>query len=133
MKNLATILIVAVIVFAVYYFFGNKIKDMLGFSSVDAIKVQSGDGMNVEMPLPSITYKGKEYKLDHTEGTFNVDGKDLPLWIVYGNSVGESANVAIGIPKFQQRPSCTNEEISLSDGTYKFYSEDEKWCLYLKI
>lgn len=131
MKNLATILIISVIVLAIWYFFGNRIKEMLGFSSVDAIRISASE-MNIDSPDQSIIYKGKEYKFDHNEGSVNVDGKDVPLYFVYGNSIGSSAKVVLGLKKIKQRPTCSTE-VTLSDGKYTFYAEDENWCLYSKI
>lgn len=122
------LIIVLVILVAVWYYFGGQIKEKLGYASMDQLKVFSGE-MNLDNPDQSIVYKKKEYKLNGTEGTFQSDSKQYPILLLYGESGG---SVAIAMPKKPYRPNCLQQLDPLEGEKipYKFYAEDENWCLY---
>lgn len=107
---------------AFWFFFINK--------RVSAIVVPASD-LDVNNLPDTVTFKQKEFKSKGIQGTYSVDGKDLPLYYIFGDASGFLSKQVLGFPKNKYRTSCTGD-VSMSDGKYGFYTEDENWCLYSK-
>lgn len=121
MKAAITILIVAGIAAALWYFFIYK--------KIDGIMVAGGELDPANLP-PSIIFKDKEYKANGTRGSFLVDAKAMPSAYLFGKDV---ENPLLGLPRLElYRKNCGGDSV-FGDEKYKLYDQDEKWCLYKKI
>lgn len=94
--------------------------------------VSSGE-FDIENHPASIAYNDTEYKYNNSYGSFNVDGKTLPLAFVFksGSFIDKLGKDVLGFPKKDYRPGCTTD-VKFENDTYKFLKEDTGWCLYEK-
>lgn len=137
MKTTVIIVLILAVAFLVWLSLRNR---------VGAIIVPTGE-MDVDNPPTSITFKyddilsnvidkitgskGKEYKYAGPKDKFTSNGKDYPLYFVFGDA--SSKNIALGSPKTIQKPTCViGEDVPMGNDKYVYYMGDEKWCLYKK-
>lgn len=118
MDNIVPIVVAILLIIVIWWFFLRK--------SVDSIMVPASD-LDISNIPKSITFNKKEYKSSGTKGTFNVGGKDNPLYYVFGTG----SDTRLGYPKNKFRTTCSND-VTISEGKYGLYDQDENWCIYNK-